>query len=111
MANQDQVQPPVVLATPEETAKHVEAIQAEWSKWVAVDSIYVGSALAYNRGSIVPVSNVKRHGYDKQGLVVEIESKEGQALIKALHEASLAEPTAVEAQPITLGVPIISTQK
>jgi hypothetical protein len=110
MASQND-QPAVVLATPEETAQRVEEQQAEWGTYVALDSIFAGSALAYNPGSIVPVSNVERHGYDKQGLVAKIDSKEGQELIKRLHEAANVQPAADAGQPVTLGVPITSTKK
>jgi hypothetical protein len=48
------------------------AIEEDYSKWVAVTNIPMrgDTALAYLRGHAVPDTNVKLHGYDKEGVVV-----------------------------------------
>lgn len=52
-----------------------EAQIEEYGTYVANQQIYVGSALAYDVGHPVPVSNVKLHGYDKNGLVDKVVKK------------------------------------
>lgn len=41
----------------------------EYGQFVAVKRIYHGGALAFTPGRPVPASNVRKHGYDKRGLV------------------------------------------
>jgi hypothetical protein len=60
--------------------KYAEAQAAEWGEWVAIGDIYVGNALAARRGDAIPKSNVEKHGYDKDGLVVKRNSKEGREI-------------------------------
>ena len=42
---------------------------AEYAAFVAVETILVDGARAYNPGDAVPASNVERHGYLQSGLV------------------------------------------
>lgn len=47
--------------------------EEEWGQWIADPNgpgIFHNGALAYVAGSPVPVSNVEKYAYDKQGLVV-----------------------------------------
>jgi hypothetical protein len=54
----------------------------EYSTWVAVGDIAAApGVLAYTRGHVVPVSNVEKHGYDEDGLVVLQDSREGRAIM------------------------------
>jgi len=58
-----------------------QAAQAtEYGTWVAAQDIYVGNACAYRAGDPVPISNVERHGYERNSLVVKRDSDEGRAL-------------------------------
>ena len=52
----------------------------EFAEWVATQDIYFGTALAHRRGDQISKSNVARHGYDKNGLAVKRNSKEGRAI-------------------------------
>lgn len=45
---------------------------AEYATYVAATQIFVGTALAYNEGDPVPVSNVNLHGYEAAGLVRKV---------------------------------------
>jgi hypothetical protein len=66
------------MTQPDPTAEAESRRQAqekEYGTWVAADDINVGNALAYAKGHPVPASNVERHGYDKQGLVVKAGTK------------------------------------
>jgi hypothetical protein len=65
-------------ADPELQAYHAAQVK-EYSTYVATQDIHVGNALAYRAGDPVPVSNVEKHGYDKQGLVAKTSSKAGKA--------------------------------
>jgi hypothetical protein len=51
-----------------------QAQLAEYQQYVAATDIYAGQALAYREGDPVPKSNVERHGYDKMGLVVDVQA-------------------------------------
>lgn len=55
-----------------ELAERLKAQEVEYGTWRAKGPIYVGNALAYNRGDGVPVSNVERWHYDDMGLVVKV---------------------------------------
>jgi hypothetical protein len=57
-----------------------EAQAKEWGEWVATGDIKVGNVLAARRGDAIPIDNVKRHGYDRDGLVVKRNSKEGREI-------------------------------
>jgi hypothetical protein len=50
----------------------IAAQAKEYGTYVATADIYVGNALAYRAGDPVPVGNVERHGYDKDGLVAKV---------------------------------------
>lgn len=61
---------------PDAAARDLMAAQAkEYSTYVATQDIYIGTALAYRAGDPVPVSNVERHGYDKNNQVAKIGTK------------------------------------
>jgi hypothetical protein len=97
---------PTPLATAEETAKRAEEQSAEYGVYVAGEQILFNGVIAYNAGDPVPISNVKRHKYDEQGLVLKINSKAGQDLIRRLHEATTG-PVTEQVQPVvSLGVPL-----
>lgn len=65
-----------MVEVPPEVEARRKAQEAEYGQWVATGRIYVGNALAYTAGRPVPASNVKRYGYDKQGLVKRVSKKE-----------------------------------
>lgn len=48
----------------------------EYGQFVATQQILVGTALAYDEGHPVPVSNVKRFGYEDQRVVRRVASPE-----------------------------------
>jgi len=57
-----------------ELQAYKNANDLEWGVWIADPAgpgIYHEGALAYQPGAAVPVSNVARYAYDKQGLVVK----------------------------------------
>lgn len=56
-------------AVPPDVQEFRDAQVKEYGQYVAAAPIYVGNALAYAEGHPVPASNVKLHGYDKNGLV------------------------------------------
>lgn len=56
----------------------------EYSKYVAKEQIYAGSALAYNKGDAIPVENCERLEYVEQGLAVKVGTKEHAELLKSL---------------------------
>lgn len=59
----------------DEEAKAFLAAQAEeYGQYVATQVITHDGVRAYNPGDAVPASNVKRHGYLKQGLVEKTDS-------------------------------------
>lgn len=69
----------MMAEVPPEVVARRKAQQAEYGQWVAVQRIYHGNALAYTPGRPVPASNVKRHGYDKRGLVKRVTKETGDA--------------------------------
>jgi hypothetical protein len=61
--------------TADQELQDYRAAQAkEYGTYVASSDIYVGNALAYRTGDPVPVGNVERHGYDKDGLVTKVKT-------------------------------------
>lgn len=60
------------VQVPDDVADFRTAQQKEYGQYVAATEIYVGNALAYAPGHPVPASNVKLHGYDKNGLVTKV---------------------------------------
>lgn len=52
---------------------------AEWSKWVAKEAIYDGTALAFNVGDPVPASHVER-GVVRKDQVVGAKTKAAEAV-------------------------------
>lgn len=92
------------MAETPQTAQELAAAQeTEWGTYVATADIDHLGVRAYNAGSPVPVSNVKRHDYEAQGLVAKVRSKAGQeAAVASLAPVEVA----VEA-PISLAVPLI----
>lgn len=58
-----------------ELAERIKAQEVEYGTYRAKGPIYVGNALAYNRGNAVPISNVERWHYDDMGLVVKVGTK------------------------------------
>lgn len=99
--------PATPFASPEETAAFVEEQVKEYGTYVAISPITFNGIPAYNVGDPVPVSNVERHGYLKDGLVAKTDSKVGQDMVRAIHEsiqqAAEQQPVAV---PVSLGVPL-----
>lgn len=74
-----------------ELADHIEAQRKEYSVYVAARQIHVGTALAYNPGDAVPISNVDRHNYavardlnDPDGVVVKVGTKAHKDLMESL---------------------------
>lgn len=60
------------VAVPAEVTDRRNEQAKEYGTYVANQQIFVGAALAYDVGHPVPVSNVKAHGYDKNGLVDKV---------------------------------------
>lgn len=56
-----------------------DAQAAEWSTFVALGPIDHEGVRAYNEGDPVPVSNVARYGYDKDGLVGKVPTSSAAA--------------------------------
>jgi hypothetical protein len=98
--------PEVVFATQEEKAAFVEEQVKEYGTYVAVAPITFNGVPAYNVGDPVPISNVEKHGYEKDGLVARIDSKAGQDMVRAIHESNqqAANQEQTVAQPVSLGV-------
>mgnify|MGYP001025037014 CR=1 FL=1 len=67
-----------------ELADHIEAQRKEYGMYVAARQIHVGTALAYNPGDAVPISNAERLGYVEEGLVVKVGTKEHRDLLQSL---------------------------
>lgn len=87
MADAPTTTPPAAPDPPAEMPdwEQRRAAQAkEYGTWIASQQIWVGNALAYDVGHPVPISNVQRHGYDTDELVVKTSSKEGKAILAAL---------------------------
>lgn len=57
---------------------------AEYSTYRAVANIFFEGALAYRPGHAVPVSNVRLHGYDRDGLVERVDGQPISPLPPAL---------------------------
>lgn len=56
-----------------------EAQVAEYEEYIAAQQITTEDGVPiYNYGDPVPVSNVKAHGYDKDGAVLRLNRKTGQ---------------------------------
>ena len=68
-----------------EALAYQQAQEAEYSKWVAKEAIYIGGALAFNEGDPVPKGHVDR-GVVNKAQVAAPDSKAGQ-------EAQAASPT------------------
>jgi hypothetical protein len=97
------------LATPEETAAFTEEQAKEWGVWIAYTPIDFGGVRAFNPGDSVPTSHVDKFDLTKTEppSVVKQDSKEGQELIRRLHEATTRSPHEVAglaAPPVSLGV-------
>ena len=64
--------------------KKQAADAAEYNTYVAVAPIFHEGVRAHNEGDPVPVSNVKKYGYDRDGLVVKVKpAAAGSSEIKA----------------------------
>lgn len=95
------------VATPEQVEDLRKAQETEWGTYIAIAPITFNGAPAYNAGAPVPVSNVKRHKYDEQGLVAKVGTKAADQFIAELHAANTADQSQVEvAEPVTLGVSV-----
>lgn len=70
-----------MLVTPDDPAltAYREAQIIEYSTYVAAYQITTDDGVPiYNYGDPVPVSNVERHGYDKDGSVLKLNPKTGE---------------------------------
>jgi hypothetical protein len=94
------------VATPEEVAKLAEEQTTEYGTYFAVAPIAFNGAPAYNAGDPVPVSNVKKYGYDTDGLVEKAGSAAGNKVAAALAEQATASPNAVVAPQVSLNIPV-----
>lgn len=103
--------PEVPFATAEEKAAFVEEQVAEYGTYVAVSPISFNGVPAYNIGDPVPVSNVEKYGYEKDGLVAKINSKAAQDMVRAIHESNAGAQEQVAVQPVSLGVQLQDTKK
>ena len=97
---------PAPVATAEEVAKLAEAQESEYGSYFAVAPISFNGAAAYNPGDPVPASNVKKYGYDTDGLVEKVGSAAGNKVAAALAEQASAPVNAVAAAPVSLNIPV-----
>lgn len=67
-----------------ELADQIEAQRKEYGTYVANQQIHVGTALAYNPGDAVPISNAERLGYVDAGVVVKVGTKAHKDLMESL---------------------------
>lgn len=74
-------------------------VDAEYGQYVAAQDITFNGVLAYPKGSPVPVSNVKDHGYLTHGLVESAEQAQARrdAAVKASAEAEVERRAQVDA--------------
>jgi hypothetical protein len=97
---------PAPVATQEEVAKLAEAQDAEYGVYFAVAPISFNGAAAYNPGDPVPTSNVKKYGYEADGLVEKVGSAAGNKVAAALAEQSNAPINPVVVTPVSLNIPV-----
>lgn len=71
--------------TPTTAAEQQAAIESEYGTWVAVETIFIDGARAFNVGDAVPKSHVER-GVVPQESVEKSTTKTGQAKIAAASE-------------------------
>lgn len=62
------------MTTPAYEARAAEEL-GEYNTFRAVAEIYVDGLVAYRVGHAVPVSNVRAHGYDRDGLVERVDGE------------------------------------
>lgn len=67
------------MSEPLTTEQYQQALADDYGQYVAKQPIYHDGALAYDTGHPVPASNVKLHGYDKNGLVAKRGTKAADA--------------------------------
>lgn len=84
MAETVKPDPAVTEAITAELSDHIEAQRREYGQWVAASPIHFGTALAYNPGDQIPVSNVERYKYDATGQAVKVGSKAHKDLRESL---------------------------
>jgi hypothetical protein len=67
-----------------ELQDQIAAQRKEYGQYVAAHQIFVGTALAYNPGDAVPISNAERLGYVEAGAVVKVGTKAHKDLMESL---------------------------
>lgn len=92
------------MAEPKSAEDFAAAQESEYGTYVAVRDINHGGARAYSAGSPVPVSNVKRHDYEAQGLVAKTSSKAAQDAARTASTDAVEAPLQV---PVSLSVPLV----
>jgi hypothetical protein len=87
VADNKPTEPTVAEATSPITAEladQIELQRKEYGQYVAAQQIFVGTALAYNAGDAVPISNAERLGYVEDGAVVKVGTKAHKDLMESL---------------------------
>lgn len=73
------------------------AVEAEYGKWLATQTIEINGVTAFLKGHAVPISHVDRYGLDRreggdgQALVVERDSDDGRQLLASVAAAARGE--------------------
>ena len=105
----DKTPAPAAAASVEETNAYRAELEEEWGTYVAVQPISFNGIPAYNPGDSVPVSNVKKFGYDQgdSPLVQRVGTKAAQEVIAGVHANAIANGSQMELRPaVSLGVPV-----
>lgn len=74
----------VTVGSPATAEEAVEATRKEYSQYVAPDPIYVGTALAFNKGDAIPASTVERLGWASEGKAIKVGTKAHKELRESM---------------------------
>ena len=66
--------------TPETAEEYLKRQEEEWGTYVAIQPIMHGGVISRHPGDPVPVSVVKEHKYDEQGLVAKRTTQAAKAV-------------------------------
>lgn len=92
-----------VEATAAETEKYAQEQEQEYGTYIAAMNIKLDGSLAYRKGDPIPVSNVKKYGYEDNGLAVKVANQAGQKVVQEI--LAEGDPTQYAAGPVSLAVP------
>lgn len=74
----------VTVGNPATAEEAIEANRKEYSQYVAPEQIFVGSALAFNKGDAIPASTVERLGWVADGKAVKVGTKAHKELRESM---------------------------